>query len=255
LLYALFGRVMALVLLRFRSSDFKELEIVVLRHVRDSRYSRRRHQPSPESASPSSARLRPSRPLSASRRSPRASLRRRDPRLPRDGRVPGRGAGGLTSRPGCPGRATAVDDCGAPARGRGRGRADLAGPGGGFVDHRRGSMSAAGGSSTARPGPASGGRGDSPGQLLAAGVSCHALSLRFAGLSSLRTLHAMPCAWRARRVMMAASSDRPGFFGVPSGASSGRSFNRSMEERAADEQSGLAVRGSRRVSECRVAGR
>jgi hypothetical protein len=32
LLYVLFGRVMALVLLRFRSSDFKELEIVVLRH-------------------------------------------------------------------------------------------------------------------------------------------------------------------------------------------------------------------------------
>jgi hypothetical protein len=31
LLYVLFGRVMALVLLRFRSSDFKELEIVVLR--------------------------------------------------------------------------------------------------------------------------------------------------------------------------------------------------------------------------------
>jgi putative transposase len=32
LLYVLFGRVMALVLLHFRSSDFKELEIVVLRH-------------------------------------------------------------------------------------------------------------------------------------------------------------------------------------------------------------------------------
>ena len=32
LLYVLFGRVMALVLVRFRSSDFKELEIVVLRH-------------------------------------------------------------------------------------------------------------------------------------------------------------------------------------------------------------------------------
>ncbi len=31
-LYVMFGRVMALVLLRFRSSDFKELEIVVLRH-------------------------------------------------------------------------------------------------------------------------------------------------------------------------------------------------------------------------------
>jgi hypothetical protein len=32
LLYVMFGRVMALVLLRFRSSDFKELEIVVQRH-------------------------------------------------------------------------------------------------------------------------------------------------------------------------------------------------------------------------------
>jgi putative transposase len=31
-LYVMFGRVMALVLLRFRSSDFKELEIVALRH-------------------------------------------------------------------------------------------------------------------------------------------------------------------------------------------------------------------------------
>ena len=31
-LYVTFGRVMALVLLRFRSSDCKELEIVVLRH-------------------------------------------------------------------------------------------------------------------------------------------------------------------------------------------------------------------------------
>jgi hypothetical protein len=94
------------------------------------------------------------------------------------------------------------------------------------------SMSAARGSWTARPGPASGGRGDSPGQLLAAGVCCHALSLRLAaGLSSLRTLHAMACAWRARRVMMAVWSDRAGLFGVPSGASSGRSFNRSMEER------------------------
>jgi putative transposase len=31
-LYVMFGRVMALVLLRFRSSDCKELEIVVLRH-------------------------------------------------------------------------------------------------------------------------------------------------------------------------------------------------------------------------------
>ena len=31
-LYVMFGRVMALVLLSFRSSDFKELEIVVLRH-------------------------------------------------------------------------------------------------------------------------------------------------------------------------------------------------------------------------------
>ena len=31
-LYVMFGRVMALVLLCFRSSDFKELEIVVLRH-------------------------------------------------------------------------------------------------------------------------------------------------------------------------------------------------------------------------------
>jgi len=61
---------------------------------------------------------------------------------------------------------------------------------------------------------------------------CHALSLGLAaGLSSHRTLHAMACAWCARRVMMAASSDRTGFFGVPSGASSGRSFNRSMEER------------------------
>jgi hypothetical protein len=30
--YLMVGRVMALVLLRFRSSDFKELEIVVLRH-------------------------------------------------------------------------------------------------------------------------------------------------------------------------------------------------------------------------------
>jgi len=30
--YVMFGRVMALVLLRFRSSDCKELEIVVLRH-------------------------------------------------------------------------------------------------------------------------------------------------------------------------------------------------------------------------------
>jgi hypothetical protein len=32
LLYVLLGRVMALVLLCFRSSDYKELEIVVLRH-------------------------------------------------------------------------------------------------------------------------------------------------------------------------------------------------------------------------------
>jgi hypothetical protein len=32
LLYVMIGRVMALMLLRFRSSDFKELEIVVLRH-------------------------------------------------------------------------------------------------------------------------------------------------------------------------------------------------------------------------------
>jgi hypothetical protein len=32
LLYVMFRRVMALVLLRFRSHDFKELEIVVLRH-------------------------------------------------------------------------------------------------------------------------------------------------------------------------------------------------------------------------------
>jgi hypothetical protein len=31
-LYVMLGRVMALVLLCFRSSDFKELEIVVLRH-------------------------------------------------------------------------------------------------------------------------------------------------------------------------------------------------------------------------------
>ena len=30
--YLMVGRVLALVLLRFRSSDFKELEIVVLRH-------------------------------------------------------------------------------------------------------------------------------------------------------------------------------------------------------------------------------
>jgi hypothetical protein len=182
---------------------------------------------------------------------------RREPRLPRDGRVSGRCAGGLTSRAGCPGRPTAVDDCGAPPRGRGRWRASGPRRTGWWVRRSSArSMSAARGSSTARPGPASGGRGDSPGQLLAAGVSCHALSLRLAaGLSSLRTLHAMACAWRARRVMMVVWSDRTGFFGVPSGASSGRSSNRSMEERAADEQIGLAVRGSRRVSECRVAGR
>ena len=31
-LYVMFGRVMALVLLCFRSSEFKELEIAVLRH-------------------------------------------------------------------------------------------------------------------------------------------------------------------------------------------------------------------------------